>query len=222
MVIIQRGLFTQAPPTRPLLSTFEEFLVEEEQAKEAALKEAIEAAHEKVIDDKAGGKGKKECPGTHVATGSNSEKGSQYNPLVFLMVLKDKVEVRIEQMEKTLAINTISASTIQMRIKNLERAWSEFKAQYHRLRIIAGRGRLLGLQAYHTTLQRCCVEVHARAEDALEEEQAKEAALKKEAVYQQKITAWKQTAQAKADAKKAKEKAEKKKATRTLSRIGLI
>ena len=54
MVILRRGLFTQASPTRPLLSTFEELLVEEEQAKEAALMEAIKAAHEKVNDAKAG------------------------------------------------------------------------------------------------------------------------------------------------------------------------
>ena len=59
MVILRRGLFTQALPTRPLLSTFEELLVEEEQAKEAALKEAIEAAHEKVNHTKAGRRGKK-------------------------------------------------------------------------------------------------------------------------------------------------------------------
>ena len=59
MVIIRQGLFTQASPTRPLLSTFEELLVEEELAKEAALKEAIEAAHEKVNNAKAGRKGKK-------------------------------------------------------------------------------------------------------------------------------------------------------------------
>ena len=53
MVIIRRGLFTQASPTRPLLSTFEELLVEEELAKEAALKEAIEAGHGKVIEAEA-------------------------------------------------------------------------------------------------------------------------------------------------------------------------
>ena len=95
---------------------------------------------------------------------------------------------------------------LQTRIDNLERAWSEFKAQYHRLRIIARRGRLLGLQAYHATLQRCCVEVHACAEDTLEEEQAKEAALKKVIIYRQKIAAWEQSIQAKADAKAAEKK----------------
>ena len=50
MVIIRRGLYTQASPIRPLLSTFDELLVEEELAKEAALKEAVKAAHGKVIE----------------------------------------------------------------------------------------------------------------------------------------------------------------------------
>ena len=48
MVIIRRGPFAQASPTRPLLSTFEELLVDEELAKEAALKEAIEAANKRM------------------------------------------------------------------------------------------------------------------------------------------------------------------------------
>ena len=70
MVIIRRGLFTQAYPKRPLLLTFEELLVDEELAKEAALKEAIEAANKRMptleeatckakADVKAGRKGKK-------------------------------------------------------------------------------------------------------------------------------------------------------------------
>ena len=132
---------------------------------------------------------------------TNGERGGQCNPLVLLRGLKEKVEVRIEQLEKMLAINSrlpslwssinIYTSTLQTRIENLKRAWTEFKAQYDRLHTIARQGRLQGLQAYRATLQRCCVEVHAHAEDALEEEQAKEAALKKEAVYQQKISAWK-------------------------------
>ena len=110
---------------------------------------------------------------------TNGERGGQCNPLVFLRDLKDKVEVGIAQMEKTLATNPISTSMLQTRIDNLERAWSEFKTQYHRLHIIAGRGRLQGLQAYHATLQRHYWVHIEKAEDALEEEQAKEAALKK-------------------------------------------
>ena len=107
---------------------------------------------------------------------TNSERGGlqptpeECNPLVFLRGLKDKVEVRIAQMEKTLATNPISTSTLQTRIENLERAWTKFKAQYDRLRTIAGRGRLHGLQAYHSTLQRCCLEVRARAEDAFNDD----------------------------------------------------
>ena len=69
---------------------------------------------------------------------TNGERGGQCNPLVFLRDLKDKVEVRIAQMEKTLATNPISTSTLQTRIENLERAWSEFRAQYGWLHTIAG------------------------------------------------------------------------------------
>ena len=148
---------------------------------------------------------------------TNGERGGQCNPLVFLRDLKDKVEVRITWMEKTLATNPISTSMLQTRINNIERAWSEFKTQYHRLHFIAGRGWLQGLQAYHATFQRRYLEVHARAKAALkeaiktayekankakteqknsvkkpsiEEEQAKEAVLKKVVMYGQKIAAW--------------------------------
>ena len=70
---------------------------------------------------------------------TNGERGGQCNPLIFLRGLKDKVEVQIEEMEKTLAINSrlpslwssidIYTSMLQTRIENLERAWTEFKAQ---------------------------------------------------------------------------------------------
>ena len=69
---------------------------------------------------------------------TNGKRGGQCNPLVFLRGLKDKVEVRIAQIEKMLATNPISTSTLPTRIDNLERAWTEFKAQYDRLRTIAG------------------------------------------------------------------------------------
>ena len=143
---------------------------------------------------------------------TDSERGGlqptpeECNPLVFLRGLKDNVEVRFAHMEKTLATNPISMYTLQMRIENLERAWTEFKAQYDRLRTIAGRGRLQGLQAYHATLQRHYWVHIEKAEDTLEEEQAKEAALKKVVIYGQKIAAWEQSIQAKADAKAAEKK----------------
>ena len=104
-------------------------------------------------------------------------------------------------MEKTLATNPISTSTLQTRIENLERAWTEFKAQYDRLRTIAGRGRLQGLQAYHATLQSHCWVHIDKAEDALEEEQAKEAALKKVVMFGQKIAACEQSILAETEAK---------------------
>ena len=91
-------------------------------------------------------------------------------------------------------------STLEMRINNLESAWFKFKTQHHRLHIIAGRGRLQGLQAYHATLQRCCLEVRARAEDALNEEAIK-------------------AAHEKANNAKAAEKAAKKEATRKAKAI---
>ena len=100
-----------------------------------------------------------------------------------------------------MATNPISTSMLQTAIDNLERAWSEFKTQHHRLCIIARRGRLQGLQAYHAALQRHYWVHIDKAEDALEEEQAKEAVLKKVVVYRQKIAAWEQSIQAKADAK---------------------
>ena len=68
---------------------------------------------------------KKKCPaytGTQVATGSNGERGGQCNPLIFLRDLKDKVEVRITEIEKTLANNPISTSMLQAKIDNLDRA----------------------------------------------------------------------------------------------------
>ena len=43
---------------------------------------------------------------------TNGERGGQCNPLIFLRDLKDKLEVRIAQVEKTLATNPISTSTL--------------------------------------------------------------------------------------------------------------
>ena len=55
---------------------------------------------------------------------------------------KDEVETLIEQMEKTLVTNSTSTLALWRRIKNLERAWTEFEAKYDWLRTIAGQGRL--------------------------------------------------------------------------------
>ena len=136
---------------------------------------------------------KKKCPaytGTHVATGSNGERGGQCNPLVSLSDLKDKVEVRFTEIEKTLANYPISTSMLQAKIDDLDRAWFEFETRHHWLSIISGRGRLQGLQAYHAALKRRYWAHIDKAEDALEEEQAKETALKKLVIYGQKIAAW--------------------------------
>ena len=85
---------------------------------------------------------------------------------------KDKVEALIEQLEKTLATKKTATSALRRIIKNLEKAWIEIEAQYDRVHTIAGQGWLQDqLQAdpdciYHATLQRCYLEVHARAEEA--------------------------------------------------------
>ena len=81
---------------------------------------------------------------------------------------KDKVEALIEQLEKTLATKKTATSALRRIIKNLENAWIEMEAQYDRLHdYAAGQGRLQGLQVYHATLQRRYLEVRARAQDAL-------------------------------------------------------
>ena len=41
--------------------------------------------------------------------------------------IKDKVEALIVQMENTLAINPTSTSALQRRVKNIEKAWTEFE-----------------------------------------------------------------------------------------------
>ena len=78
----------------------------------------------------------------------------QGNPLAKLSTLKWVVEARIEQMEKFLAVDRriITASVTRERLQVLKGAWSRFEAQVHWVRIIAGRGRLQGLQSYHDTL----------------------------------------------------------------------
>ena len=43
---------------------------------------------------------------------------------------KDDLELRIAQMEKTLAANPISMSVLWKGTENIECAWAEFKAQY--------------------------------------------------------------------------------------------
>ena len=115
--------------------------------------------------------------------------------------IKDKVEALIVQMENTLATNPTSTSALRRRIKNAEKAWTEFEGQYDRLRAIAGQGRLQDQvqaeqdRAYHAALQRRYLEVHACAEDALDNDQNAEdvrpKALTSEQKVQQYTTRWK-------------------------------
>ena len=81
--------------------------------------------------------------------------------------IKDKVEALIVQMENTLAINPTSTSALQRRVKNTEKAWTEFEGQYDRLCAIAGVNQTKQDRAYHVPLQRRYLEVHVRAEDVL-------------------------------------------------------
>ena len=80
------------------------------------------------------------------------------------------------QMENMLVTNPTSTSALRRRIKNIEKAWTEFEGQYDRLRAIAGQGRLQDqVQAEqectcHATLQHRYLEVHASAEDALDDD----------------------------------------------------
>ena len=88
-------------------------------------------------------------------------------------------------MENMLATNPTSTSMLWRRIKNAEKAWTEFEGQYDWLRTIAGQGQLQDqVQAKQDltciiTLQHRYLEVHACTEDALDNDQnAEEARLK--------------------------------------------
>ena len=61
--------------------------------------------------------------------------------------IKDKVEALIVQMENVLAINPTPTSALQRRIKNTEKAWTEFEGQYNQLCAIARQGPLQGTNA---------------------------------------------------------------------------
>ena len=85
--------------------------------------------------------------------------------------LKDKVEDIIAQMESALASHTLPTSVLRGRFKNLEKAGTEFKVQYDWLRAIAGENQAEQDHTCLVTLQHRYFEVHARAEDALVNDQ---------------------------------------------------
>ena len=125
---------------------------------------------------------------------TNSERGgfqptSEEQARDALGCHKDDLELRIAQMEKTLAAiryrggllpfevrdffyqaRDTLVDTRWTRIKDLKKAWIEIKAQFDRPHTIAGQERLQGLQVYHATLQRRYLEVHACAKDALDDD----------------------------------------------------
>ena len=104
-----------------------------------------------------------------------------------LECIKDKVEALIMQMENTLAINPTSMSALQRRVKNTEKAWTEFEGQYDRLRAIARENQAEQDRAYHVALQRRYLEVHAYAEDALDDDQDAEDIRPKALTSEQKV-----------------------------------
>ena len=116
----------------------------------------------------------------------------EHNARDTLERIKDKVEALIVQMENTLAINSTSTSVLQRRIKNTEKAWTEFEGQYDRLRAIAQDEQD---RTFHVALQRRYLEVHVRAEDALNNNQDAEdfrpKALTSEQKVQQYTARWK-------------------------------
>ena len=91
--------------------------------------------------------------------------------------LKDKVEAQIGQIEKALSATPISTSALQKRIKSAETAWTEFEGQYDELRAIAVKGRVQDQvraeqdREQYAAFQHRYFEVHARAEDALVNDQ---------------------------------------------------
>ena len=68
--------------------------------------------------------------------------------------IKDKVEALIVQMENMLAINPTPTSALQRRVKNTEKAWTDFEGQYDRLRAIAGENQAKQDLTQHVNFQR--------------------------------------------------------------------
>ena len=164
---ISRASFIGPPRTTTVTyASVEEYEASEkdEQAEEARLREAIEA---------------------------EANVKAMKNPLVSLIDLKGKVDVRLSEIRKTLANHPISTAMLTTRIDDLDWAWIEFNDQHNRVSVVSGRGCLQGLQAYHAALKSRYVadvdiayatlrEEQAKRKPALEEELEIEAALKED------------------------------------------
>ena len=93
--------------------------------------------------------------------------------------LKGKVDALIVQMESALASDPAPMSALRRRIQNAQKVWSEFEGQYDQLCAIAGENQVEQDRDEYTAFQSRYLEVHDRAEDALDNEQnAEEARLK--------------------------------------------
>ena len=105
--------------------------------------------------------------------------GPPFNPLVSLRDCKVEVEFRLNEIRKTLANEPIPTSELQAKIDDADIAWIGFCTHHRWLSSIAGRGRLLGLKAYHSALKRWFLAHINYADAVLKEEQAKNAVLDK-------------------------------------------
>ena len=85
--------------------------------------------------------------------------------------LKGKVENLIVQMESALGSDPVPTLSLRRRIKNSEKVWSEFEGQYDQLRAITEEDQAEQDCENFTAFQGRFSDVHARAEDALDNEQ---------------------------------------------------
>ena len=85
--------------------------------------------------------------------------------------LTTKVDALIVQMESALASDPVPMSALQRRTTKAQKVWSEFEGQYDQLRAIAGENQAEQDRTQHVNFQRRYLEVHALAEDALDNDQ---------------------------------------------------
>ena len=85
--------------------------------------------------------------------------------------VRNKVEALIEHMETASAANPTSTTTLQRKLKNTEKAWTELEGHYDRLRAITGENWDEEDGIAYNLFQRRYLRPQARAEDVLDEAQ---------------------------------------------------
>ena len=101
--------------------------------------------------------------------------------------LTTKVDALIVQMESTLASDPVPMSALRRRITNAQKVWSKFEGQYDQLRAIAGENQAEQDRTQHVNLQHRYLDLHALAEDALNDDQDTEDICPKELTSGQKV-----------------------------------